>query len=132
VADADHSGRQHVEQETADELNRVQGHDLGAGMIRAVFPVKADMAVLQGAKAVIGDGDAMSVASEILEHASWSAEGRLDVNHPFELRGCLTQGLERGRIGQIAKLAGEVKLSFAKGVSKARRNSLRNRRLRTL
>ena len=114
VADANHSGRQHVEQETADELDRIQGHDLGAGMVRVVFPVKADMAVLQGAKPVIGDGNAMSVASEILEHASWSTEGRLDVNDPFELRGCLTHGLERGRIGQVAQLAGEVKPTFTK------------------
>jgi hypothetical protein len=66
---------------------------------------------------MVGDGDAMSVASQILEHASWSTEGRLDVNDPFELPGCLTQGLERGRLGQIAKLAGEVKPTFAKSPS---------------
>ena len=59
----------------------------------------------------------MSVASQILEHASGSTEGRLDVNDPFELRGCFTQGLERGRLGQIAKFAGEVELAFAKSLS---------------
>ena len=117
VADADHSGRQHVEQETADELDRIQGHDLGAGMVRVVFPFKADIAVLQGAKPVIGDGDAMSVASEILEHASWSTERRLDVNDPFEFGSCFAQGLELGWLGQIAKLAREVKPTFAKSLS---------------
>jgi hypothetical protein len=117
VTDADQSGRQHVEQEAADELDRIQGHDLGAGMVRVVFPVEADVAVFHRSKAVIGDGDAMSVASQILEHASWATEGRLDVNDPFELGGCFTQGLERGRLGQIAKLAGEVKLAFAKSPS---------------
>ena len=45
VADADHSGRQHVEQEAADELDRIEGHRLGAGMVRVVFPVEADAAV---------------------------------------------------------------------------------------
>ena len=117
VADADQSGRQHVEQEAADELDRIEGHGLGAGMVRVVFPVEADAAVLQSAKPVVGDGDAMSVASQILEHAPWSTEGRLDVNDPFELGGCFTQGLERGRLGQIAKLAGEVKATFAKSLS---------------
>jgi len=107
-------GRQHVEQEATDELDRVEGHDLGAGVVRVVFPVKADMAVVQGAKPVIGDGDAMSVASEILEHASWSPQGRLYVNNPFELSGCFTHGLERRRLSQIAKLAREVKPTFAK------------------
>ena len=117
VADTDQAGRQHVEQEAADKLDRVEGHGLGAGMVCVVFPVEADVTVLQSAKPVVGDGDAMSVASQILEHASWSAEGRLDVNDPFELRGCLTHGLEHGRLSQIAKLAGEVKPTFAKSSS---------------
>jgi hypothetical protein len=56
----------------------------------------------------------VGVANQILEHAPGSTERRLDVNDPFELRSCLTQGLERGRLGQIAKLAGEVKPTFAK------------------
>jgi hypothetical protein len=102
VADADHSGRQHMEQETADELDRVQGHGLDARVIRIVFPVEAYAAVFESAKAVVGDGHAMSVASQIFEHAPWSTERRLYVNDPFEVSGCFTQGLERGRLGQIA------------------------------
>ena len=98
VADADQAGRQHVEQEAANELDRIESHGLGAGVIRVVFPVEADAAVFQSAKPVVGDGDAMSVASQILEHAPGSTEGRLDVNHPFEVSGCFTQGLERGRL----------------------------------
>ena len=47
LADADQSGRQHVEQEAADELDRIQGHGLGAAVIGVVFPVKADAAVFQ-------------------------------------------------------------------------------------
>jgi hypothetical protein len=86
-------------------------------MVHIVFPVKADVTVLQGATAMVGDGDAMSVANQILEHATGSTEGRLDVNNPFELCGCLTQGLERGRLGQITKFAGKVQLTFAKSPS---------------
>ncbi len=114
VADADQPGRQYVEQKAADELDRIEGHGLGAGMIGVVFPVKADTTVLQSAKAVIGDGHAVRVPSQILEHASWSTKGRLDVNDPFELRRCFGHGLERGWLSQIAKLAGEVKTTFAK------------------
>jgi hypothetical protein len=36
------------------------------------------------------------------------------VNYPFELRDCFAHGLERGRLGQIAKLAGEMEPAFAK------------------
>jgi len=114
VADADQAGRQHVEQEAADELDRIESHGLGAGMIGVVFPVKADMAVFQRAKAMVGDGDAMRIAGQILEHAPRSTERRLHVNYPFELRDCFAHGLERGRLGQIAKLAGEMEPAFAK------------------
>jgi len=37
----------HVEQETADELDRIEGHGLGARVIGAVFPVKADAAIFR-------------------------------------------------------------------------------------
>ena len=91
-----------MEQETADELDRIEGHGLGARVIRVVFPVEADLAVFQGSKPMVGDGDAVRVARQVLEHAAWSTERRLDVNDPFEVSGCFTQGLERGRLGQIA------------------------------
>ena len=102
VADADQAGRQHVEQEAANELDRIERHDFSSAVIGVVFPVKADAAVFQSVKAVVGDGDAMGITGQILEYAPGSAEGRLEVNDPFELRGCFTQGLERGRLGQIA------------------------------
>jgi hypothetical protein len=47
-----------MEQEAADELDGIQSHGLGAGVICVAFPVKADAAVFQGAKRVVGDGDA--------------------------------------------------------------------------
>ena len=51
VADADQSGGQHVEQEAADELDRIEGHGLGAGVVGVVFPVEADVAVFQRCEA---------------------------------------------------------------------------------
>ena len=117
MANADQSRGQHVEQEATDELDRIEGHGLGAGMIGVVFPVKADVAVFQSVQAVVGDRHSVGIASQILEHSSWSTEGRLDMNDPFEFRGCLTHGLERGRLGQIAKLAEKLKPTFAKSPS---------------
>jgi hypothetical protein len=45
---------------------------------------------------MVGDGYAVGVASQILEHALRSAEGRLDVNHPFDFGGLLTHSFECG------------------------------------
>jgi hypothetical protein len=66
---------QHVDQERANELDRIQGHGLGAGVIGILLPVEADVAIFQSAKPVVGDGDAVSVASQILEHAPGSTKG---------------------------------------------------------
>jgi len=77
VANADQSGGQHVEQEAADELDRIEGHGLGAGVIRVIFPVEAEVAIFQGSKTVVGDGDAMSVASQYLSTRRGPPKGGL-------------------------------------------------------
>ena len=75
VANADQAGGQHVEQEAANELDRIQGHGLGAGVIGVVFPVKADTAVFQRAKSVVaalmkaGDVDTLQIVGEIVTGA---------------------------------------------------------------
>ena len=98
LADADQAGGQHVEQKAAHELDRIQGHDLAPAVVRIIFPLKTDAAILEGAESMVGDGHAVGVASQILEHELGSAEGRLDVNHPFDVGGFLAQGFEcRGR-----------------------------------
>ena len=81
------------------------------------FQSKLTLPFSKDAQPVVGDRHTVRVARQILEHAAGSTEGRLDVNDPFKLRGCFTQGVERGRLSQIAKLGGEVKPTFAKSPS---------------
>ncbi len=59
----------------------------------------------------------MGVASEILENALRSAEGRFDVNHPFDFGGLLTQSLECGGRGQGSEFAGEAQGAVAEGLA---------------
>ena len=47
VADLDEAGRQDVQQEAADELDRIEGHDLAAVVVFGVAPAKAHLAVSQ-------------------------------------------------------------------------------------
>jgi hypothetical protein len=94
VADADQTGRQHVEQEAPYKLDCIQSHDLALAVVRIVLPLKTDAAVFKGAKAMVGDGHAVSIASQILQNALRPGEGRLDVNHPLDFGGVLTQGFE--------------------------------------
>ena len=98
LADAHQAAGQHVEQKPTHELDRIQGHDLAPAVVRIVFPLKTDAAILEGAESMVGDGHAVGVASQILKHEPGSAEGGLDVNHPFDVGSLLAQGFEcRGR-----------------------------------
>ena len=45
VADLDEARGQDVEQEAADELDRIEGHDLDAVIVFGVPPAKAHLAV---------------------------------------------------------------------------------------
>src|SRR5882724_921976 len=85
--------------------------------MRIVLPFKTDAAVFESAKAMVGDGHAVGVASQILENALRTAEGRLDVNHPFDFRGLLTQGLERGARSKGSEFAGEVQGAVTEGLT---------------
>src|SRR5271170_6450470 len=61
VADAVKSVRQHMDQEAADELPRLEGHGLLAVVVPVILPAEADLAVLHRQQAVVGDSDAMGV-----------------------------------------------------------------------
>ena len=114
LADAYQASRQHVEQEAAQELDRVECHELSTGVVRVIFPLKTDLAVFERADAVIGDGHAVGVASQILEHAVRSAKGRFDVDHPIDGGGLITQSLEGGGIGESFQFAAEMQSALSK------------------
>lgn len=62
----------------------VDGHL--AGRLRlcgpVIFPLKSDVAVLQAQDALIGDGDAVGVAANVLQHLNRAAEGWLGIDDP--------------------------------------------------
>ena len=65
------------------EVRGGDGHHLGLASVTIIFPLEGDLAVLQGQQPAIGDGHAMGVAAEILQHVLRSAKGGLGVDHPF-------------------------------------------------
>ena len=83
VADLDETGGQHMEQEAADELDRVELHDAAAVAMSGVSPSEANLAVIETEESSVGDGNPMRVAGQILQHMLWSAERRLGVDHPL-------------------------------------------------
>jgi hypothetical protein len=83
VADADEALGQDVEQEASDELDAGEFHGLHARFCGAVLPSKADPFIVDVDDALVGDRNAVGVASEVLEDLGRAAEGGFGVDHPF-------------------------------------------------
>ena len=90
VADVVEVFGQDMEQEAADELFGGEGQGLEAAVMAVVAPAEADLTVLDGEEAVVGDGDAVGVAAEVVEDLVGAGEGALGVDDPLGL----AEGLE--------------------------------------
>ena len=68
VADLDEAGRQDMEQEKADELDCIEGHDAAAVAMTGVAPAEAHMSVFEAEESSVGNGNPMRVAGQVLQH----------------------------------------------------------------
>ncbi len=68
VADLDEAGRQNMEQEAADELDRIEPHDAAAVVVPGVAPSETHLTVVEAEQSSVRDGDPMRVAGQILQH----------------------------------------------------------------
>ena len=85
VSDANQALGQNVDEEAAQELMGGNGHDLLLAAVGIVSPAEGDAIVLEGHEAMVGDGDAVSVAGQVVENMFGAAERRLGINHPVLL-----------------------------------------------
>ena len=108
--------RQDMHQEATDELRCGQRHRLEAVLLTVVLPAEADEAVLNGQDAVVGEGHAVGVATEVVEDAGGSVEGRLGVDDPLGLAQGPEVPVEGGGIGERGEGAGQVQAALAVGV----------------
>jgi hypothetical protein len=82
VADADQALGQNVDEEAAQELIYGDRHDLLLAAVRIVFPEKRDPIILERSQSMVGDGDTVRVASEIVQNMLGTAEGWLGIDDP--------------------------------------------------
>ena len=108
VADLDEASGQDVEQEAANELDRVEGHDAAAVVMPGVSPAKAHLSAVEAEQSSVGDGDAVGVASQVLQHVFGAAEGRLGVDHPLLVAQAGEQGVKCTWLGKCSHGSGEA------------------------
>ena len=89
VADADEAAGQEVEQKAAQKGGGVEGGEPGDVAVSAVLPTEGDKAVLQGDEPIVGEGDAIGIATEVGEDLLSAGEGGLAVHDPRLTSGLL-------------------------------------------
>ncbi len=74
---------QDMDQEAPQELVCGESHDLLLAAASVVFPAEGNALSVEADEAMVGDGDAVRVAGEIVENMLGSAEGWLGIDDPL-------------------------------------------------
>jgi len=82
VTNAHQAAGQNMQQEAAQELRGGNCHNLLLAAVRIVSPAERDAIVFKGHEPVVGNGNAMGVSGQVVEHMFGAAEGWLGVDHP--------------------------------------------------
>lgn len=116
MADADKSTRQGVEKKAASELRGIESH--GSLLIPSsiVLPLKGDLAVLDVEQSVVGDGDTMGIACEVVKDVLGSAEWWFGVDHPVVAPGLSEKSLEGEGVAKRSEGAVELERPLLKGL----------------
>ena len=84
-------------------------------MVGRVTPAKGNVAVRQCQQAMVGDGDAVGIAAEILQHVLGPAEGWFGVDDPIFAEERTQPGSEELGMGERCEFSGQVQLTALEG-----------------
>lgn len=82
MADANEAVRKDVQQESSQELVNGQCHLALLVAVRVILPAERNVAIGKVKQAVIGNRDAVRIASQIMQDMLWPSEGPLGIDHP--------------------------------------------------
>ena len=111
--------RQCVKEESPQELIGGHGHQPFFVLVRIILPAECDLAVGKVYDPVIGNGDAMRVAGQILENMFGPAERWLRIDDPVLSEQRSQEGTEGLLFGEPLHTARERQFSGVKGALQA-------------
>lgn len=82
IPDSDEPLRQHVQEETAQELHSQQRHRALLTAVSVVLPSEGDAFAIECEEPMIGDGDPVCISAEIAQDLLRTTEGRFGIDHP--------------------------------------------------
>jgi len=83
IANAVEPVREHMQQESADELISGKRHGAVLSVVAIVLVAELHFATFDIKQAIIGDGNAVRITPHIVEYLLRSSKRRLGVDHPF-------------------------------------------------
>ena len=108
--------RKNMQQEATQEFIVRQSGELLFVVVSGIAPAKSHLAIGKGDQAMVGDGHAMGVAAEILQHIFGAAKGTLQVHHPvFSKQWPQPSSKDLGFAEQL-QLFGEAELTIVEGL----------------
>ena len=82
VADAGEAARQNMQQETPEKLISAECHFSFLVAVCVVLPPECDLIIFKGQQPMVGDGDPVRIARQVVQHVLGSAEGTFRVDDP--------------------------------------------------
>ena len=108
-----------MQEKTAKELLRREGHQFLFASMRIIFPAERNVAIGNMRDAVVGDSDTVGVAGQVLQNVLRSAKGSLGVNHPILTEQGAQESMERCCLTAVFQAAREQQLAVLKGIPQA-------------
>src|SRR5258708_10361756 len=84
------------------------GHDLLLAAVGIVSRAEEDAIALEGHETMVGDGDAVGIAGQVVENMFGATEGWLGVDHPVLLAEFPEEAAECARQGKLLQRAMEL------------------------
>jgi hypothetical protein len=82
--------------------------------MNVVLPSEGDLIVVEGDEAMVGDGNAVSVASQVVEDMFCPAEGRFRVDDPLLMEELIDETVEAIGLSEADDRAVKVELVLVK------------------
>ena len=111
VANAHEAARHDVQEKASQEFVGLERHDLHAVVVGIVLPAKPDAAVAVIDESIIGERDAVGIATEVGEDLRGTGEGPLRIHDPVDGAKLTEEGDEGAAIGQIGGARREGQLA---------------------
>jgi hypothetical protein len=97
-----------VDEEASQELVCRDSHDLLLATASVVLPEEGHALFLKRQETMVGDGDAVSVAGQVVENVFGSTEGWLGIDDPLLGEKLAQELLEALRLGKLLERAVKV------------------------